>query len=295
MKPAPFKYYAPTTVEEALLRLAEYGDEAKVLAGGQSLIPAMNFRLARPAVIVDLNRVSELFYIRPQPPDALRIGAMTRQREVERSPLVVDHAPLVGEAMPFIAHPQIRNRGTVGGSIAHADPAAELPAVMIALEARFRLANQRRNRWIPAAEFFTGLFGSALEPEELLVEISLPPSPPRTGWAFCEIARRHGDYALAGVAAVLTLDESGRCRQARIAFLSLGDGPVQADETSRLLQGQVLAPEVLRQAGEMAATREIDPPGDIHASSAYRRHLCRVLTVRALTRASQRAQGAIQP
>src|SRR2546430_134240 len=224
MKPAPFDYFSPGTVDEALALLAEHGDEAKPLAGGQSLIPAMNFRLARPAVLVDLNGISALAYVRAES-GGVAMGAMTRQRTVERSDVVARAAPLLAEAMPSIAHPQIRNRGTVGGSIAHADPSAELPAVMLALEARFQARSATGERSIPAGEFFKGMLETALEPGELLVEIAVPPLPGRSGTAFVEMARRHGDYALVGVAAVVTLDSRGRCKAARLTLLSVGDGP----------------------------------------------------------------------
>jgi aerobic carbon-monoxide dehydrogenase medium subunit len=289
MKPAAFEYHRPATLEEALDRLAERGGEAKPLAGGQSLIPAMNFRLARPAVLVDLNRLTDLAYVRSDP-EGLRIGAMTRQRGVETSELARRVAPLVHEAMPFIAHVQIRNRGTMGGSIAHADPAAELPAVMVALGATFRAQSRAGSRTIAADAFFTGLFSTALAPDELLIEIVVPPLPRSSGWAFAEMARRHGDYALAGVAAVVTLDSGGRCRGARIALFSVGDGPVLAGAAAALLESQVPTPELVRAAADRAS-HDIDPPGDIHASAAYRRHLAGVLTRRALTRAFERARG----
>ena len=227
MKPAPFKYYAPTTTEEALALLAQHGYEAKVLAGGQSLIPTMNFRLAQPTVLVDLNTIPELFYIEPDKNGGVLVGAMTRESQVEHAPLIAERAPLVYETMPHIAHPQIRNRGTFGGCMAHADPAAELPAASLALTARFRVRSQSGERWVPADEFFIGFFTTALEPDELLVEVALPPMPPGSGWSFQEIARRHGDYALVGAATVVTLDDQGRCQGARIVFLSVGDGPVE--------------------------------------------------------------------
>src|SRR5947208_2945701 len=271
MKPAPFDYFAPATLDEALALLAEHGGDAKPLAGGQSLLPAMNFRLARPAVLVDLNRISELAYVRAE--SGVAIGAMTRQRVVERSEVVARAAPLLAEALPSIAHPQIRNRGTVGGSIAHADPSAELPAVMLALEARFRAQGSTGERSIPAAEFFKGMLETALAPGELLIEIALPPLPARGGTAFLEVARRHGDYALVGVAGVVTLDPRGRCQSARIACLSVGDGPVLLSEAGKLLAGQSPSEELLRAAADAAATRDIDPPSDIHASAAYRRQL----------------------
>jgi carbon-monoxide dehydrogenase medium subunit len=288
VKPAPFDYFAPATVDEALALLAQHGDEAKPLAGGQSLIPAMNFRLARPRVLVDLNRIAALSYIRSEK-TGIAIGAMTRQRAVERSDVIAGAAPLLAEAMPSIAHPQIRNRGTVGGSIAHADPSAELPAVALALEARFRAKSATGERWIAANHFFKGMLETALEPGELLVEITFPPLPTRTGTAFLEMARRHGDYALAGVAAVVTLDAKGRCTAARIAFLSVGDGPVLAVEAGKTLVGQSRSDELLRAASDAGAQRDVDPPSDTHASTAYRRRLVAVLTRRALARAFERA------
>ena len=292
MKPAPFEYFVPGTVDEALALLHEHGDEAKPLAGGQSLIPAMNFRLARPRVLVDLNRVAALSYIRSEK-TGIAIGAMTRQRSVERSPAIASAAPLVAEAMPSIAHPQIRNRGTMGGSIAHADPSAELPAVARALEARFRVKRAARERWIAAGDFFKGMLETALEPGELLVEISIPPLPPRTGTAFLEVARRHGDYALVGAAVVVTLDARNRCQAARVALLSVGDGPVLAVEAGKTLVGQKRSDEVLRSAADAAATRDVDPPSDIHASAAYRRRLVAVLTRRALKLAFSRAEDGM--
>ncbi|MGD2143050.1 MAG: xanthine dehydrogenase family protein subunit M [Anaerolineae bacterium] len=294
MKPAPFEYYAPTTVDEALAHLAEHGYDAKVLAGGQSLIPMMNFRLAQPAVLVDLNNISELFYIRPHANGngGLLLGAMTRQRQVERDPLVAERAPLVHEVMPQIAYPQIRSRGTFGGSLAHADPSAELVAVSIALNGRFRLRSQADERLVPADEFFVGLFTTVLEPDELLVEVALPPMPPRTGWSFRQTTRRHHDFCIAGVAVVMTLDERYQCEQARLVFLSAGDGPVDARQAAELLVGQTPSPEAIRAAAEMAASADIDPGSDIHASAEYRRHLSRVLAQRTLTEAFDRARGA---
>jgi CO/xanthine dehydrogenase FAD-binding subunit len=292
MKPPPFEYFAPTTTAEALALLTQYGYEAKPLAGGQSLIPTMNFRLAQPGILIDLNPVSELAHIRPGDDGSLRIGTMTRQRQVERDPLVTERAPLIHETMPYIAHPQIRNRGTFGGSLAHADPAAELPAVTTALNAKFRARSQRGERWIPANEFFVSLFATALEPEELLVEVALPPLPPRSGWAFTEMARRHGDYALVGVAAVVTLDERDRCQAAKLVFLSVGDGPVEAPQAVQLLIGQTPALEAIRAASETAAQVDIAPNSDIHASAEFRRHLARVLAQRVLTQAVERAKSS---
>jgi carbon-monoxide dehydrogenase medium subunit len=295
MKPAPLKYYAPTTVDEALAHLAEHGWDAKALAGGQSLIPMMNFRIAQPAVLVDLNNVSELFYIRPNGNGGLLLGAMTRQSQVEHDPLVAERAPLVHEVMPQIAYPQIRTRGTFGGSLAHADPSAELVAANIALNARFRLRSQAGERWVPADEFFVGLFTTVLEPDELLVEVALPPMPPRSGWSFLQITRRHHDFCIAGVAVLVTLDDAAsaysQCEQAKLVFLSAGDGPVNARQAAEVLVGQVPTPELIQTAAETAASDDIDPGSDIHASAEYRRHLSKVLARRTLTQAFDRARG----
>ena len=290
MKPAPFAYEAPDSLGAALDLLARHGGDAKVLAGGQSLIPVMNFRLAQPATLIDLNRLPGLDFVRRTPAGGLAIGAMTRQRRLEREPLVAELAPLLAEAVPHIAHPQIRNRGTVGGSLAHADPAAELPAVAVALRARFRLQRAGGERWVEAERFFGGLFATDMAPEELLVEIELPPLPPRTGWAFMEVARRHGDYAQVGVAALVTLDDGGRCREVRLAFLSVGDKPVVAARAAAQLAGEVPTAEAIAAAAETVAREEIDPTGDLHASAAFKRHLARVLTMRALRQAAERAR-----
>ena len=289
MKPAPFAYHRPASVDEALALLAKHGGEAKPLAGGQSLIPAMNFRLALPAVLVDLNRIATLAGIRSGA-DGVRIGAMTRQRAVERDATVAQHVPLLAEALPHIAHPQIRTRGTVGGSLAHADPAAELPAVMVALGATFELHSPRGKRLVAAEEFYTGLFTTALAPDELLVEIAIPRAASRCGSAFAEIARRHGDYALAGVAAVVALDDAGRCRDARIALLSVGDGPVLARKAAKAITGEEPTVDAIQEAADAAASKDVDPPGDIHASAAYRRQLVSVLVRRTLQRAFERAR-----
>jgi carbon-monoxide dehydrogenase medium subunit len=291
MKPAPFEYFTPATVDEALARLSENGYEAKVLAGGQSLIPMMNFRLAQPSIIVDINKVTELFYIRPSENGGLSIGAMTRHSQVEHHPLIAERAPLIYETMPHIATVQVRNRGTFGGSLAHADPSAELAAVSVALEGSFLLRNLQRERWIPAEEFFFGLFASVLEPDELLVEARFPQLPARTGCAMVELSRRPHDFALVGVAVVLTLDNDDRCQRARLVFLSVGEGPVIAHQAGEMLKNQNLTRESMRSAAETAAQIDIDPGSDIHASAEYRRHLAGILAFRALEKAFDRARG----
>ena len=289
MKPARFDYYRPESLDEALTLFAELGPEAKALAGGQSLVPVMNFRLARPAALVDLNRINGFASIEETADGGIRIGAMTRQRAVERSALVSQRAPLLAEAMPWIAHPQIRNRGTIGGSLAHADPAAELPAVMLALEARFVVRSRRAERVVPAAEFFTGILSTALGPDELLTAIELPAPVARSGSAFVEVARRHGDYALVGVAARIELDPDGTCREARVGLLSVGETPVLATQVSRVLAGRALDAAAIDD-GARAAVQQIDPASDLHASAAYRRHLAAVLVGRALRLAARRAR-----
>ena len=289
MKPAPFDYYAPTTVDQALNHLAEHGYDAKVLAGGQSLVPMMNFRLVQPAVLVDLNRIPDLAFIRPEEGGGIRIGAMTRHHQVEVDPLVAERMPLLHEAMPKIGYPQIRSRGTYGGSVCHADPSAELVCLSVALNGRFRLRSPKEERWVAAEEFFTGLFATVLEPDELLVEVALPPLPPRAGWSLMEVARRRHDFALLGVATVVSLDGKGLCQNARIVFLSAGDRPLVADQAAELLKGQAPGPAAIRAAAELAATKEIDPSSDIHATAEFRRALAKVLTGRALERAFKRA------
>lgn len=300
MKPAPFEYFCPSTLDEALSLLADHGSDAKPLAGGQSLIPAMNFRLATPAVLVDLNAVASLAHV-TEGESGIRIGGMTRHRTLETSAIIARDVPLVTQTMPFVAHAAIRTRGTIGGSLAHADPAAELPAVMLALQATMTLQKRGGSRQVPAAEFFTGLFSTALDEGEIVTEVTVPrlteagPSDPaarRTGYAFDEISRRHGDFALAGAAAVVTLDAAGICTAARVALLSLADRPVMAQQVSRALVGQRPSPQLIRDAAEAAATTDIDPSSDIHASRRYRARLAAVLIRRVLERAFQPPESA---
>ncbi len=292
LKPAPFEYFAPTHVAEALALLAEHGYGAKLLAGGQSLIPTMNFRLAQPAILVDLNKMSALAYIQSAANGGLHIGAMTRQRALERSPLIAQRAPLLYATMPYIAHAQIRNRGTLGGSLAHADPAAELPVIAVALDAQLKVCSRLGERWVRAQDFYVSLFTTDLAPDEILTEIVLPPLSPRTGWSIQEVSRRQGDYAMVGVAATVALDLQGRCKQARIVLLSVGEGPVSANQATALLHDETPSPALIAAAAETCAMQDIDPTADIHASVAFRRHLANVLTRRALTEAFARAAQA---
>jgi carbon-monoxide dehydrogenase medium subunit len=289
MKPPAFDYVAPASLEEALEAARRGGPDAKFLAGGQSLVPAMNFRIAQPAMLVDLNRIPDLDYIRRDESGGLRLGAMTRQRRLEVDREVAQAAPLLAEAVPFIAHPQIRNRGTLGGSLAHADPAAELPVIALALGARLRTQSLERERWIPAEAFFQGLFTTALAPDELLVEVALPAPAERTGTCFMEQARRRGDYALMGVAAVVQLDESGTCREARLVFLNAGDGPTAAPQATAALVGRRIDAATAETAAAFAAEKELAPPGNLHATPAFQRHLAHILARRAILTAAQRA------
>ena len=288
MKPAPFAYHAPDSIEEALSILQNSGGDAKILAGGQSLVPAMNFRVVQPSVLIDLNRVLSLGYIQ-EDNERLRIGAMTRERHLEFNESVVKRTPLLHEAAPHIAHPQIRNRGTIGGSIVNADPAAELPVLMLASRARLKARSASAERWIDAQDFFVGMFTTALEPDEILAEIEIPFMPPRTGWSFLEVAPRAGDYAMMGVAALVTVDESGKCQEAKLVYLNAGDGPVDARATAQVLQGEPFNEELINTAAETASETEITPFGNIHASVEYQRHLANVLTKKALKIAVKRA------
>jgi aerobic carbon-monoxide dehydrogenase medium subunit len=288
MKPPKFEYLAPASLDEALAALAEHGDSAKVLAGGQSLVPLLNFRLVRPAYLIDLNEIPGLAYVRPRD-GHMAIGALTRQRALETSALVRERVPLLADAMPQIGHVQIRNRGTIGGSLAHADPAGELPAVVAALDGELVARSTRGERVLRADEFFVAYLTTALDPTELLVEVRLPVAPPRTGTAFVEVSRRHGDFALVGVAASLTLDDLGACARCAIALTGVGPVPVVARAAARRLVGERPTENALAEAGRLAAA-DLRPDGDLHASSEYRRHVAGVLTRRALARALERAR-----
>lgn len=285
MKPAPFQYAAPATIEETLTLLRAYGRDGKLLAGGQSLVPLLNMRLARPAVIIDLNRVRDLDYIREENGE-VAMGAMTRQRTAERSSIVTRRLPLLANALPLVGHSQIRNRGTVGGSIAHADPSAELPAVLAALDGTVVVRSSKRTRRLAPQEFFVSYLTTALESDELLLEIRFP-SHEDQGTAFLEVARRHGDYALVGVAAAVTMRD-GRCAQARLAFTGVGPVPVRIPEAERLLTGAVPTDARLAEVGKVVTDR-IDPTDDIHASAGYRKEVAGVLAQRALRAAMTRA------
>ena len=289
MKPAPFRYVAARSLEQALALKAEHGDEARFLAGGQSLVPTMNFRLTQPAVLIDINPLIELAGVRGNGSGNLRIGALTRYSTLERAPAVAHDLPLVHEALPHIAHPQIRNRGTIGGNLAHADPASEMPAVVVALSGKLRAQSVQGDRWIAAIDFFLGALSTALAPDEMLTEVELPAAPPRSGACFMEVARRRGDFAIAGVACSVRLEPDGRCAEARIALCNAGDRPIFAADAAASLTGRRLGQKDIEAAAALIQG-VIDPGGNIHASKEFQRHVAGVLTARALATANERAQ-----
>lgn len=270
MKPAPFAYARASGLAEVFDVLERRGEECRLLAGGQSLLPALNLRLATPALLLDISGVAELRGIEELPDGGLRIGALTRHAELESDPLVAAKAPLLAKAAPLIAHPAIRNRGTLGGSLALADPAAELPACMLALEATILAHNRQGERRIPARDFFRGLYETALGADEVLAAVEIPPPIPGEGSVILELARRHGDYAIVGVAAV------GRRRSARLAFFGVGATAKRATAAETALAEGVAA-------AQAALAADLDPPADLHGPPAFRLHLARVLLGRALS------------
>ena len=290
MKPAKFDYHDPTSVDEALGLMAQFGDQARPLAGGQSLVPLMNFRLIRPAHLIDLNGVNELSYLRADDA-ALRIGATTRQRELERSPEVAKRWPLLRDAAAFIGHIQIRNRGTVGGSLAHAFPSAELPVAMVTLDASFILRSTGNQRTVRAEDFFLSYMTTVIEPRELLVEISVPSLLTNAGWSYQEVSRRHGDFALAGAAAVLALDANGFIHHARLTLT--GTTPIRVRKVEESLLGERPSEALFGDAARRA-TENLEQDSDIHASAEYRRGACAALARRALMQAAQRAAESVK-
>lgn len=290
MKTPRFEYHAPRTVEEVLGLLAEHGDEAKVLAGGQSLVPLLAMRLARPAHLVDINDVEGLAGIAERN-GVVTFGALTREREAEGSALVSQHVPVMAEALPHIGHISIRNRGTVGGSIAHADALAELPAVARITGAEMVVRSSTDERVVSAEDFFQGHFTTALGDEELLTEVRVPKGPAGAGWAFEEVARRRGDFALVGVAAMVTLDGTGKVGEARLCIIGVSDRPFRPSAAEAVLVGKEPSGEAFVAAAE-EAVRDQQPASDIHGSGDYRRHLARVTVRRSLELAASRAGRA---
>jgi carbon-monoxide dehydrogenase medium subunit len=284
MKPAPFQYHRPASLAETFDLLDRYGDDGRILAGGQSLVPALNLRLTTPRAVIDINRLPDLDTIRVTA-EGLALGALVRQESVARSALVREHAPLLADAVLHVGHAAIRARGTIGGSLAHADPAAELPACAVALGATIRARARGGQRDIAAADFFRGIYTTALAPGEVVTEVVVPRAD--AGWRFCldELARRHGDFALAGLAAGVRAVDS-RVAEARLVFFGVGSRPVRAGSAESALVGRRADAGALAEAGR-ALDRDLDPPGDIHGSPALRRHLARVLLARVVGRLTE--------
>jgi CO/xanthine dehydrogenase FAD-binding subunit len=289
MKPAPFRYQLAASLPDALSALAEAGPEAKLLAGGQSLMPMANFRLLRPSVLIDINRITELGAV-AEHAGGISIGALTRHAAIETTPLIARAHPILPHAMGFVAHPTIRNRGTIGGSLAHNDPAAEWPMLALLLDAVLTLASRAGTRSLKARQFLTGPLATALAPDEMLTAIDLPAPLPGTGWGFAELARRHGDFALAAVGVTLRA-ETGRVTDARIALTGVGDTALRAGAAEAILDGR--RPDEATLAAAVAAIRDaLRPMTDLHASADYRRHLAGVLAARAIRDAWRRAGGS---
>jgi CO/xanthine dehydrogenase FAD-binding subunit len=286
MKPPAFDYIAADSIAMAVAALAQAGDDAKIIAGGQSLVPMLNFRMLRPSVLVDINRIAGLDVI-AETSAAIRVGTLTRHYRLETSPLIARHLPVLSSAMTHVAHLAIRNRGTIGGSLAHADPAAELPMMALLLDAELRIASAAGARSVAARDFFLGALTVDLAASEIVTEVVLPKLPPRTGWGFEEVARRHGDFALAAVAATLTVS-GGAIEQARIALTGIGPTALRATAAEGLLIGHALEPDLSKRVID-AVRAKIEPETDLHASSDYRRHIAGVLTGRALAAAWRRA------
>ena len=287
MKLPYVEYEAPATVAEAVGLLATHEDEASVLAGGQSLIPLMALRLARPAVLIDINRLDELSGVSVTD-GSVAIGAVTREYMAEESETIADAVPLLAAALPLIGHEAIRSRGTIGGSLAHADPAAELPAVALALDAEFVVRSRAGERVIPASEWFEGYLATSRRPDELLVEVRFPAAAPGTGVSFQEVARRHGDFAIVGLAAALTL-AGGVISDARLAFAGVADVPVRAADAEDLLVGESPSDELFDEAARRGCDG-IDPPADLNGSSQYRKKIAATLVRRGLQAAFDSAR-----
>jgi carbon-monoxide dehydrogenase medium subunit len=290
MKPPPFEYAAPESVDDAVALLAEAGDEAKILAGGQSLVPLLALRLASPGLLVDVGRITGLDGVDVQADGHVTIGALARQRAVERHPDVTLRVPLVAQAIPLIGHAAIRNRGTIGGSLAHADPAAELPMVALAADAVVVVLGPSGERTIAAADLFAGYLSTTIEPDEMLVGVRFPPWPARAGSDVEEFSRRHGDFAVAAVAAAVRLDDDGDVTEARLALAGVDTTPVRAEAAEKVLAGVTPSPAVWRDAAEVAASA-LTPPTDLHGTAAFRRQLVRVLSQQALATATARAEA----
>ncbi len=280
MKPPVFKYCAARSVDDVIGVLTDHGDDVTILAGGQSLVPMLNMRMARPEVVIDINRIGALSGIHVN--GQLSLGALTRQREVEHSDVVAKHAPLLRQAVRHIGHPAIRARGTIGGSAAHADPASEVPAALVALDAAVVLTGPAGERRVPAEEFFVSVFTTAREPDEVLTRIDIPTVAPGTRSEFMEVSRRHGDYALVGVGAQIVGDPDGRVTSARIVITNVADVPCRARQAEAALVGNRLGDAAVHRAAADAAAAALSPSGDHHSSAQYRIDVSRTLVRRVL-------------
>ena len=288
MKSADFQYHRPRKIEEALAQLQEFGDEGKILAGGQSLMPLMNFRLAQPAHLIDINFIGGMDYTRNDK-GVLKIGCLARQSRLLDSPMVRERCPLLAQALTYVGYEQIRNRGTLCGSLAHADPAAELPAVLLALDGSVTVGNLTTKREVAGRDFFKSYLTTALYSDEMVLEASIPETPPGAGFSFTEFARRFGDFAIVGVAVLLVRDQD-KIADARIALTGVGDKPWREPGVERMLVGEKASTDLFVKIGAEIATR-INPGSDIHASESYRRSLAAVLTRRALNAAWQKTRN----
>ena len=288
MKSADFQYHRPRSISEALSLLKEFGEESKILAGGQSLMPLMNFRLAQPAHLIDINFIDGVDYTRNDK-GVLRIGCLARQSRLLDSPMVRERCPLLAEALTYVGYEQIRNRGTLCGSLAHADPAAELPAVLLALDGSVTVGKLTTKREVAARDFFKSYLTTALSSDEMVFEASIPETPPGAGFSFTEFARRFGDFAIVGVAVLLVRDQE-KIADARIALTGVGDKPWREPSVERMLVGQKPSADLFGKIGVEIAAR-INPGSDIHASESYRRSLATVLTRRALIDAWQKTRN----
>jgi carbon-monoxide dehydrogenase medium subunit len=289
LKPSQFEYFAPESLEEVVSLLEQYGDEAKILAGGQSLIPLLALRLAIPGVVIDVNRVASLDYIHDEG-DVVRVGALTRHRAIEKHSDLAQRCPMISDAVSLVGHVAIRNRGTVGGSMAHADPASEWPAIALALDAEIDAVGPKGKRTIPADAFFLSFLMTALEPDEIATEIRFRIPPGRVGSSFLELARRHGDFAVAGAGGLLGLSDDGSVKDARVVLIGVGATALRIDDAERALTGRPPDKEAFEDALK-AVNDAIDPTGDVHGSAEFRRSIAGVLTRRSLQAAADRVEG----
>jgi 2-furoyl-CoA dehydrogenase FAD binding subunit len=289
MKPCAFEYFNPQSVQEAIELLDRYGDEAKIIAGGQSLVPMMNFRLARPEILIDISAIKELEYIKTEG-DELVIGALARERDIEQSPLVLEKWPFLSKAISFIGHSAIRNRGTIGGSLVHADPSAEIPTSLCALNGNVKVVGPSGEKILEPEEFFLTYLTTSLEPSDLLVEVRIPALPEKTGWSFGELSRRSGDFAIVAVGILLFTETTGVCREARISMGGVAPTPVRAEEAEALLAGQKITKKLIAAAAQQAA-EETDTEPDYHASAEYRMDMARVFVKKGLQEACNMLNG----